>query len=251
MSSPQVCFLGTGTAFNSGGRGSQAILVRPASASPFLVDIGPTAMQAMARFDVDFSEIDRLFLTHLHGDHTAGWPFLLLSQVFVAGRGSPFHIHGPVGTREHLESLAALCYRDVLPEQAFEVIFHEFPVEERSDLDGAEGMRFDLLPMHHHESSAGLRFRMRELTLAVSGDTGWCDNLERLGERCDLLILECTSARKQSLTHLSLDEIRERRERLGQCEVVLTHLTDNVAQELALDPIPMLTGAHDGMTWTP
>jgi hypothetical protein len=65
------------------------------------------------------------------------------------------------------------------------------------------------------------------------------------------LILECSSARKQSLTHLSLDEIRARRERLGRCEVVLTHLTDAVAQELALDPVPMLTGAHDGMTWAP
>jgi ribonuclease BN (tRNA processing enzyme) len=250
MSASQVCFLGTGTAFNSDGRGSQSILVRPAGASPFLVDIGPTAMQAMARYDMDFRGIDRLFLTHLHGDHTAGWP-LLLSQVFIAERSRPFHIYGPTGTRELLQGLVALCYGDVLREQAFEVIFHEFAVEERADLDGGEGMRFDLHTMHHHESSVGIRFRMQGLTMAVSGDTGWCDNLERLGEGCDLLILECTSARRQSPTHLSLDEIRSGRERLGRCQVVLVHLTDEVAQELAIDPVPMLLGAYDGMSWPP
>jgi ribonuclease BN (tRNA processing enzyme) len=249
VNSPLVRFLGTGTAFNSDGRGSQAIMVRPAAASPFLVDIGPTALQAMARLDIERSAIDRLFLTHLHGDHTAGWPFLLLHQLFVAGRRRPFHVHGPEGARERLEALALHCYGELLERREFDLHYHEFPAEERAGVDGRQGMAFDILPMRHHQSSVGLRFRMPGLTLAVSGDTGWCENLERLGDGCDLLILECTSARKESETHLCLDEIRANRERLGRCQVILVHLTDDVAQELALDPIPMLFAAHDGMIW--
>jgi ribonuclease BN (tRNA processing enzyme) len=249
VSPAQVRFLGTGTAFNNDGRGSQAILVRPAAASPFLVDIGPTAMQAMARFEVDFNEIDRLFLTHLHGDHLAGWPFLLLSQHFIAGRTIPFHIHGPAGARERLEGLVLNCYPELPDKLLFDVIYHEFPVEERSGLDGGPGMSFDILPMQHHASSAGIRFRLPGFNMAVTGDTGWCDNLERLGEGCDLLILECSSARRESPAHLSLDEIRSGRDRLGECQIALVHLTDAVAQELAIDPAPRLFCAHDGMTY--
>jgi ribonuclease BN (tRNA processing enzyme) len=85
------------------------------------------------------------------------------------------------------------------------------------------------------------------MRLAVSGDTGWCDNLERLGEGCDLLILECSSTRAESPTHLSLDEIRSGRERLGNGRIALVHLPDAVAQELAIDPVPLLFCAHDGM----
>jgi ribonuclease BN (tRNA processing enzyme) len=243
-------FLGTGTAFNTDGRGSQAILVEPEGTSPFLVDAGPTCMQAMARYEIDWSGIDRLFLTHLHGDHTAGWPFLLLNMVFIAERSRPFHVYGPEGTREKLDGLAGLCYHDVLAKQDFEVVYHEFTVEEREGLDGG-GITFDILPMHHHDSSVALRFNLAGKRIAVSGDTGWCENLERLSLGSDLLILECTSLQRDMATHLSLEEIREGRERLGETQIVLVHLTDEIAEELSLDPIPGLVAAHDGMVYSP
>lgn len=251
MGSPLIQFLGTGNAFNSDGRGTQSILVTPGSASSFLVDLGPNTIQAMVRFDVDWKRIDRLFVTHLHGDHTAGWPFLLLNMVIMDRRARPFDVYGPVGVRRCLEGLAALCFSDVLERQSFDVRYHEMPVRKQEGLDGGFGMTLDVLPMTHHTSSIAYRFHVDDAAVAITGDTAWCDNLERLGRESDLLIMECSSVRQEAPGHLWLDELRERRAKLGSGKVVLVHLTDAVAEELARDPLPDLVAAYDGMIFLP
>jgi ribonuclease BN (tRNA processing enzyme) len=60
----------------------------------------------MRRFGVEPGAIDTVFISHLHGDHFAGLPFLLLQQHFVGHRDRPLTIAGPPGIRRRL--LAAL-----------------------------------------------------------------------------------------------------------------------------------------------
>jgi ribonuclease BN (tRNA processing enzyme) len=251
MGSVLIQFLGTGNAFNADGRGTQSLLFAPGSASPFLVDIGSTAVQSMVRFDVDWPKIDRLFLTHLHGDHTAGWPFLLLNLVVLDRRTRPFDVYGPEGTKACLEGLASICFHDALDRQSFDVRYHEFPVAERQGLRDGHEMSFDLLPMEHHASSIAYRFQIDGTTFGVSGDTGWCENLERLADSSQVLITECTSVEPEARGHLSLQEIRQKRDRLGSGQVLLVHLTDAVAEDLARDPVPELLATYDGMIFLP
>jgi ribonuclease BN (tRNA processing enzyme) len=251
MASPLIQFLGTGNAFNTDGRGTQSILFAPGSASPFLVDLGPNSIYAMVRFDVDWRKIDRLFLTHLHGDHMAGWPFLLLNMVILDRRTRPFDVYGPEGTRSALEGLAGLCFQDVLERQSFDIRYHELSVAEQGGVQGRQGMQFDVLPMEHHPSSIGYRFHVDGSSIGVSGDTGWCDSLEQLAEGCSVLILECTSVQPESRNHLCLEEIRSGRDRLGEGQVLLVHLSDDVAEDLARDPVPNLLATYDGMIFLP
>jgi ribonuclease BN (tRNA processing enzyme) len=248
MTTAQLQFLGTGTAFHTDGRGSQSILVCPASGAPYLVDLGPTAMAAAMRFGVDTNALDQLFLTHLHGDHVAGWPFLLLHMNFVDRRRRPFSVQGPQGLRSCLDGLMSLCYPDVLedPGLGFEVRYHEIPVAEQAGLN-ADGTGFDVVPMDHHPSSIGYRFRTEAKTVAITGDTRWGDCVARLARGSDLLVVECTSVERHPHSHVSLDEIREGVGDLNDCEIVLVHLTDRVAARLAADPIPRVIAAYDGM----
>jgi ribonuclease BN (tRNA processing enzyme) len=242
-----VQLLGTGTAFNEDGRGSQAILVRPAAGGALLLDVGPTAPAAMMRFGVATDGIDRLLVTHLHGDHTAGWPLLALHLRFLDRRSRPFHVHGPAGVRACLEGLLGLCYDDVVAAGlGFEVRYQELALAVARDLEAGE-LRFDALPMEHHRTSLAYRLRLGSRVLAVSGDTRWCSNLELLARGADLLILECTSREPHPHAHVSLRELREKIDRL-ECErIVLIHLPDEVAVELAADPIPRVACGHDGL----
>jgi len=113
VSTVRIRFLGTGNAFNADGRGSQSLWLEAAGEPALLVDAGPTALCAMERFGEDCQRLDRLFVTHLHGDHTAGWPFLLLHHVFLGRRERGFTVHGPAGTQNLLEGLAGHCYGEL------------------------------------------------------------------------------------------------------------------------------------------
>jgi len=186
----------------------------------------------------------------LHGDHTAGWPFLLLNLGMMHQRRDAFEVYGPAGVREHLEGLARLCYGDLLtPERlGFDLIYREFEIAEAGKL-AAGGLLFDLAPMEHHPTSIGYRFHLEDGAVAVTGDTGWCPALEELAGESDLVVTECTSLEPTDRAHLSLREIRKKVGRLGTGRLILVHLTDEVAAALAADPIARVVAGHDGMVF--
>ena len=249
MSTKLRC-LGTGTAFNDDGRGSQAIFVERSTGAPFLVDFGPTGMAGLRRAGLTTSNLDRLFLTHLHGDHTAGWPFLLLQMIARDNRERPFAVFGPQGTRRTLEALAELCYQEALMAPEFELSYRELPVARAAGLAAGEGIVFDTYPMEHHPSSIAYRFQIDGRRIGVSGDTAWTEQLETLASECDTLILECTSVDPLPVAHVALEQLRQRRGRLACPRVFLVHLTDEVAEALGRDPIPGVIATYDGFCFS-
>ena len=252
MPAPHLLFLGTGNAFNEDARGSAALVLALESGSAVLVDVGPTVLASMARARFRPAGVDRLFVTHLHGDHVAGWPFLLLELVFRARRTAPFFVHGPVGTRDALEALSRTCYREVDERRQFDVVYDEIPVAPFDARAAGPELAFGGVPMDHHPTSIGYRFEIRcsasHRRVSVTGDTRWCAGLEALARDVDLLVAECTSVTRIAQAHLSLDEIRAARDRLIAPRVALVHQNDAIAEQLALDPVRGVFPAHDGLT---
>lgn len=91
-----VQFVGAGDAFGSGGRFQTCIALR-ADAGYTLLDRGATSLTALKRQRIDPGTVDAVFLTHLHGDHFGGVPFLVLDGQFNR-RERPLTIIGPPGT---------------------------------------------------------------------------------------------------------------------------------------------------------
>jgi ribonuclease BN (tRNA processing enzyme) len=243
-----IRFLGTGNAFNLDGRLSQAILLQPTGGGPFLVDMGPTTTLAMEKLGIDAGALERIFVTHLHGDHTAGWPFLLLTLAYLRKRVRPLDVYGPLGTRRILETLVSACYGDIFAgdRETFEIRYHEIPVAEDRGRAAGGDLRFDVVPVDHHPSSVGYCFHSGDRRVGITGDTRWCPGLERLAELSDVLVVECTSIEKQDYAHVSLDELRAARSRLASERIVLVHLMDSIEAALARDPIPGVVAATDG-----
>ena len=95
-----VQFVGSGDAFGSGGRFQTCISVRSQSAH-VLLDCGATSLVALARLGLEPAAIDAVLLSHLHGDHFGGIPFLILDQQF-ARRERRLVVAGPPGLRDRL-----------------------------------------------------------------------------------------------------------------------------------------------------
>ena len=96
----KVRFLGSGDAFGSGGRFQTCIHVE-SGASQLLLDCGASSLIAMRRFGVDPQAIDTVILSHLHGDHFGGVPFLILDGQFKR-RTRPLLVAGPPGVEKRV-----------------------------------------------------------------------------------------------------------------------------------------------------
>ena len=93
----QVTVLGSGDAFGSGGRLHSAYLMEVPGAT-FLVDCGTTVLQGLKRAHVDPTRVDFVCLSHLHGDHFGGVPFLFMDYLYENRRDRPIAVYGPPGT---------------------------------------------------------------------------------------------------------------------------------------------------------
>src|ERR1700722_20301813 len=96
-----VTFAGSGDAFGSGGRFQACIHLRAAGLAPVLLDCGATSLSALKACGLDPGEIGSVFVSHLHGDHFGGLPFLILDAQF-SRRTAPLVVAGPPGLARRL-----------------------------------------------------------------------------------------------------------------------------------------------------
>jgi ribonuclease BN (tRNA processing enzyme) len=193
----------------------------------YALDFGPTAPLSAQRLGYDLNDLDAVLLTHLHGDHIAGLPNLLIDFIFSTRRLRPLIIAGPPGTEERVRALCELLYPGVVATHlCFELRFFEWA--RRGELEVA-GRRVVSYPAQHDERVEPCALRVEPLqaggaVIAFSGDTGWCASLSEVSVGADALVCECSYARYVFDGHLSLEELLAHRAELFTPRLILTHL---------------------------
>jgi ribonuclease BN (tRNA processing enzyme) len=241
-----ITFLGTGDAFSAGGRHQAAYFVRSPGAS-LLLDCAPTTLASVKRNALPSESIDRIFLSHFHGDHFGGLPFFFLEYVVVEPRRKPLQIVGPPGVEEKVMELFRAMYPDSASEQLpYPVQFIEAHPGQPISFDGMQIKPF-LVPHMNRPVSLGCELLIEDRKLVYSGDTGWTEDLLRHTQDADLCICECTFFETRMPTHLDYPRLAENHARFGAKRIVLTHLGREVLRhqdEIELEP------ARDGLTIT-
>ncbi len=86
--SARLTFVGSGDAFAGGGRFQTCFHLEGDGEEPLLIDCGASALIALKRASIDPASIGHVALTHLHGDHFGGLPWLILDGQFATA-GDP------------------------------------------------------------------------------------------------------------------------------------------------------------------
>jgi len=96
-------FVGCGDALGSGGRYNTCFHVTGDQVN-FLIDCGASSLPALKKLGITRDGIDLILITHFHGDHFGGLPFVLLDAQFTR-RTRPLTIAGPLGLKQKLAAL--------------------------------------------------------------------------------------------------------------------------------------------------
>ena len=236
-----VRFVGSGDSFGSGGRFQTCILV-DAPGRRFAIDFGASSLIALHQQGIEHNSIDAVLLTHLHGDHCAGVPFLLMDAMLSAKRTRPLTIAGPPATRRRMAEIAEALF------PGMHVMQPRFPLEYVELQAGHSHRVLDLVvtpeaARHTAETHPlALRVEVAGKVVAYTGDGEWTEALARLGRDADLLIAECYFYRKPVKWHLNYPDLVRHLPDFGARRVILTHMSremldqaDRIPEECARD----------------
>ena len=239
----QLRFVGCGDAFGSGGRFNTCFHVSSENVN-FLIDCGASSLPALKRQGIVRDDIELVLITHFHGDHFAGLPFLLLDAQFTS-RTRPLVIAGPEGIETRLT-------------QAMEVMFeHSSRTKQRFDLSvvalkPGEPRAFGAVnvtpfPVVHGDSGGpflAYRIEAEGRVIAYSADTEWTETLIPAARDADLFIAEAYFYDRIVKNHLSLKTLEAHLPEIKPKRLILTHMSDDMLGRLGSLPH---TTASDGM----
>jgi ribonuclease BN (tRNA processing enzyme) len=202
-----LVLLGTGNPNADPDRWGPAVAV-VVNGTAYLVDAGVGVVRraaAAAKFGVSALEVprlDRVFITHLHTDHTLGLPDLIFSP-WVLDRHEPLHIYGPPGTAAMAAALEQAYSADVrvridglepIDTTGYKVDVHE--VSTGGVVYRDTNVTVTAFPVEHGswKYAFGYRFDTKDKRIVISGDTRPTDAVVEACDGCDILVHEVYSA---------------------------------------------------------
>jgi ribonuclease BN (tRNA processing enzyme) len=241
-----VRFAGSGDSFGSGGR-FQTCIVVDGPGSRFAIDFGTSSLIALAQQGIEHNSLDAILLTHLHGDHCGGVPFLLIDAMLAAKRTRPLVIAGPRDLRRRMDQIQEALF------PGSHVMTPRFPLTWVEMEPGQPHAILDLVvtpqPARHtaETNPTALRVEVDRKVVAYTGDTEWTEDVSKIARGADLLIAESYYYAKSVKWHLNYQALAARRGTLGAKRVILTHMSRDMLAHAAEVPEEC---AHDGLVVT-
>lgn len=221
----KLIVLGSGTSVPHPDRASSAHWVET-SAGSVLLDISADAAHRMAQEQLDWPNLDAIWVSHFHLDHLGGLPTFLFGSKWAPqtqSRTKPLRIFGPAGLERIMRAINE-SNQYPLFDQPFPMQIIEVPPATRFDI--LPGVAADTFSTPHTDESLALRLTDQgSKTLVYTSDTGFSENLAAFANGVDLLLMECSFRRNKPVEkHLELADAMKLAQMCSPRKVVLAHL---------------------------
>jgi ribonuclease BN (tRNA processing enzyme) len=258
----QIVMLGTGSPNPTPDQSGPATAI-VVDQQVYLVDAGPGIVRRVEAARLNGMEpfnagnLNKVFLTHLHSDHTLGLPDLMFSP-WVLGRMEAISVYGPPGTKRMTDHLEEAWSEDIYmrlfglePQpstEGYKALTHE--IEGSGLIYSDELVQVFAIPVNHGSwpVAYGYKFVTPDRVIVISGDAGPSPALFEACDGCDVLIHEVYSSvglesrplewqRYHRSYHTSTVELAKLAQRSNPDLLVLYHqllwgVPDNLAGEM-------------------
>ncbi|MBU3743150.1 MAG: MBL fold metallo-hydrolase [Sediminibacterium sp.] len=262
LSATKLVLLGTGTPFANPERSGPSLAI-VVNQTAYVVDCGPGVVRRAAQAARDKhipalepSKLRRLFITHLHTDHTAGLSDFIFTPA-VLDRNEPLQVVGPPGIRK-MTTLIQKAYAEdqVVRIQGLEggnAAGYQVQVSEvtKGEVYKDENIRVIAFEVLHGswKHALGYRFETKDKVIVVSGDCTYSESLIEMARGCDILVHEVFSEaglqkreakwqKYHNTFHTSTSQLARIGQMLQPPLIILTHqLTFGSSYESLLEEI--------------
>ena len=242
----KLVLLGTGTPFADPERSgpSLAVLVKDQS---YIVDCGPGVVRRASTLSKEIpalaaSQLKKLFITHLHTDHTVGYPDMIFTPA-VLDRNAPLEVYGPKGIKSMTHHILKAYKKDIKvridglemgDERGYKVNVHEI---KPGLIYQDELVKVYAFKVSHGnwDQAYGFRFETPDKVIVISGDATYSEELVKNAMNCDILVHEVFSQtgldkredrwkKYHSTFHTSPSQLANIANQVKPGLVILTHL---------------------------
>lgn len=206
VTTTQLVMLGTGTPFADPDRSGPSLAI-VVNEQAYVVDCGPGVVRRAAAIAKKNNlpallpdRLTRLFITHLHSDHTAGYSDFIFTPA-VLDRNQPLQVVGPPGTRRMTRHLLKAYSEDMeIRIQGLEMgnaAGYRVEVKEikQGEIYRDKNLRVEAFEVQHGswKHALGYRFTTHDKVIVVSGDCTYSESLIAMAKGCDILVHEVYS----------------------------------------------------------
>ena len=199
----KIRFLGVSSSINATGIGSSILID-----DQILIDAPATCNARLLKSNIDLTKISDVFISHLHGDHFIGLPFLLIEYMLL-DRTMPLNIYGDNKLEKTILDFLALVYPDINTNEQIKKsnsVFHSINEDKEIKIGNIYISPFDT---KHSPNSKGFIIRENDKKVLFTSDTSLFDNLYEKIDECDEIMIDGTTYDLDIPGHISFMQIKD------------------------------------------
>ncbi len=216
----KLTILGSGS-FTTGPERSKSSHLLEIGKRKILVDAGDGTCNQLMKLGINPTDIDDIFITHFHSDHTLDIYSILVRIHIInqfSDKESKIRIYGPKGTNNFIKGLDKLYDLNILDE-------NDFSAHDVLEKEAFKGFSVTPFAVEHSPSARAYLFEIEGKKIVFSGDSNKCQGIFDASKDADLLIIDCSASKEISeKAHLNTLDIAEICKKSNVKKAVLTHI---------------------------